>query len=206
MTEKNTVDFWFDPTCPWCWMTSRWILDVEKIREIQVNWRPFSLSILNKGRDLSESYQKHMDESWAPARVAMAVAEKHPEKLGDFYTAIGEEIHHNENKNNEYKDAIALALKNVDLPAELAEAGETDEFDSQLEASIKDAQKLVGDDVGVPIVAFNGTAFFGPVFSPAPQGEEAGKVFDAAVTLASYPGFFELKRSRNVGPIFNNKK
>lgn len=206
MAEKNTVDFWFDPICPWCWMTSRWILDIEKIRDIEVNWRPFSLPLLNKGRDLPKSYQKHMDESWAPARVAMAVADKHPEKLGEFYTAIGEEIHHNDNKSNDHKDAIAIALKNVDLPAELAEYGENDQYDAKLEESIKDAQKLVGDDVGVPVVAFNGTAFFGPVFSPAPQGEEAGKVFDAAVALASYPGFFELKRSRNVGPIFNTEK
>lgn len=202
MAEKNTVDFWFDPICPWCWITSRWIVDVEKIRDITVNWHPFSLATLNKNRDLPADYRQHMDESWAPARVAIAVAQQYPDQLGQFYTALGEEIHHRQNKANQYQDAIATALKALDLPEQLLEAGKGTDFDQALLESNAAALKLVGDDVGVPIIALNGTAFFGPVMSPAPEGEEAGKVFDAAVALASYPGFFELKRSRTVGPIF----
>ncbi|QRZ60842.1 DsbA family protein [Rothia sp. ZJ932] len=203
MSEKNTVDFWFDPICPWCWITSRWIVDVEKIRDIEVNWHPFSLSTLNKGRDLPEDYRAAMDRSWAPARVAAAVAQKFPGTVGEFYTALGTEIHHNENKTNDYKDALVAALETVELPAELVDAGFSDEYDQALVDSNAAALDLVGDDVGVPIIALNGSSFFGPVISPAPQGEEAGKIFDAAVALASYPGFFELKRSRTVEPIFN---
>lgn len=203
---KDTVDFWFDPTCPWCWMTSRWIKDVEKIRDISVTWHPFSLSVLNEGRDLPAGYRAHMEEAWGPARVVTAVAQQYGQAEVDaLYTALGEEIHHRENKGGgHYADAIAAALRATGLPAELAEAAQSQEFDEPMRASTREGLDAAGgDDIGVPLMSINGVTFFGPVMSPAPTGEEAGKVFDAAVTLAAYPGFYEIKRPRNVGPIFN---
>ncbi|WP_346845645.1 DsbA family protein [uncultured Rothia sp.] len=208
MSDTAKVDFWFDPMCPWCWMTSRWIKDVEKVRDVEVTWHPFSLSILNEGRDLPESYQKHMDEAWGPARVVAAVYDQYDQaKLDELYTALGEEIHHRKNNKDSYTDAIEKALKAVGLPAELAEFATSGKFDEQLRASNKAGLDAAGgDDIGVPLMSINGVTFFGPVMSPAPTGEEAGKVFDGALALASYPGFFEIKRPRNVGPIFNTEK
>lgn len=207
MGETAKVDFWFDPICPWCWMTSRWIKDVEKVRDITVEWHPFSLAVLNEGKDLPESYRKHMEDAWGPARVATAVAEQLSQKeLDALYTALGEQIHHQENTKDQYADAIAQALKETGLSADLAEVAKSDEYDQKMRASTQEGLDAAGgDDIGVPLMSINDVTFFGPVMSPAPTGEEAGKVFDGALALASYPGFFELKRPRNVGPIFNNK-
>lgn len=203
---ENKVEFWFDPTCPWCWMTSRWIKDVEAIRDIEVKWNPFSLAVLNEGRDLDPGYRKHIDNTWGPARVATAVVEQYGQaKVDEFYTALGEEIHHKKNKQGTYfEQAIEAALATTGLPAELAEVAFTEDYDEAMRASTRAGLDAAGgDDIGVPLMSINGVTFFGPVMSPAPTGEEAGKVFDGAVALASYPGFFELKRPRNVGPIFN---
>ena len=201
------VDFWFDPICPWCWITSRWIGEVQKVRNIEVTWRPFSLSMHNQGRDLPADYQAAMDRSWAPTRLITAVRELHGnEVIKPLYDALGEQIHHNDNKADSYRDAIVKALEEVNLPAELADVAFTDKYDEQMRASLDLALKTVGGtDVGVPLISINGTAFFGPVISPSPAGEEAGKLFDGALALASYPGFFELKRPRNVGPIFHGE-
>lgn len=203
---ENKVEFWFDPTCPWCWMTSRWIKDVEAIRDVEVKWNPFSLAVLNEGRDLDPGYRKHIDNTWGPARVATAVAEQYGQaKVDEFYTALGEEIHHKKNKQGTYfEKAIEVALAQVGLPAELAKVAFSEDYDEAMRASTRAGLDAAGgDDIGVPLMSINGVTFFGPVMSPAPTGEEAGKVFDGAVALASYPGFFELKRPRNVGPIFN---
>ncbi|SIL55521.1 DsbA family protein [Rothia sp. ND6WE1A] len=208
MSETSKIDFWFDPICPWCWMTSRWIKDVEKVRDVEVQWHPFSLAVLNEGRDLPESYQKHMDEAWGPVRVATAVSERYGQTEVDaLYTALGEEIHHRKNNDNKYSDAIEKALAATGLPAELAEFATSGESDERMRTSTKEGLEAAGgDDIGVPLMSINGVTFFGPVMSPAPTGEEAGKVFDGALALASYPGFFELKRPRNVGPIFNTEQ
>lgn len=206
---ENNVDFWFDPTCPWCWMTSRWIKEVQGLRDVEVTWHPFSLSVLNEGRDLPADYQAHMEKAWGPARVVTAVAQKYSQAEVDaLYTAMGEEIHHQQNKGGElYADAITKALEFVGLPAELAQVAFTEEYDEFMRASTRAGLDAAGgDDIGVPLMSINGVTFFGPVMSPAPTGEEAAKVFDGAVALASYPGFFEIKRPRNVGPIFNTEK
>lgn len=206
MTEK--VEYWFDPICPWAWMTSRWMTEVEGIRDVEVIWNPFSLSILNEGKDIPADYRAHMDRSRGPARVAMAVRETQgQEKVKAFYDAVGTAIHpENTGERDEakrYREAIERALAETGLPAELVEEAEKDTYDEALRASNARALKLVGDDVGVPIIALEGAAFFGPVMSPAPKGEEAGKVWDGALALASYEGFFELKRSRTRGPQFD---
>lgn len=202
------VDYWFDPTCPWAWMTSRWMTEVEGIRDVEVTWHPFSLGALNEGRDLDPDYRRHTDNGWGPARVAMAVREMHgQDKVKPYYDAVGTALHpertDEEDDVERYRQAILRGLREAGLPEELAQYAETDEFDERLRASNREALDLVGDDVGVPIISIDGTAFFGPVMSPAPKGEEAGRVWDGALALASYPGFFELKRSRTQGPQFD---
>nr|NLD40780.1 disulfide bond formation protein DsbA [Actinomycetales bacterium] len=200
MTEN--VDFYFDPICPWAWMTSRWALEVEKVRDVQVTFKPMSLSALNEGRDLDPDYRAKMDRAWRPIRVVLA-AEDHggQEVLRDLYTAIGRRFH-NEGRGSEDMSAVVEALEEVGLPAELIEAADSEERDDRLRELQQSVVALVGDDVGTPVLTVRGSSFFGPVISPAPVGEEAGTLFDGVAAAASYPGFFELKRSRTVGPIF----
>lgn len=204
MTEqtRETVDFWFDPICPFAWITSRWILEVERVRDIEVKWHIMSLSVLNEGRDLDEGYRKLMDRAWLPARAATQVWERHgDEKLGEFYTAIGTRIHNEGEKD--FEAAVAGALADLSLDAAILDAAKTDELDAKLRASHEEGISKVGDEVGTPVVAFNGTAFFGPVMTRIPRGEQAGKIFDAAVTLGGYEYFYELKRSRTTDPEFS---
>ncbi|RZU61299.1 mycothiol-dependent nitroreductase Rv2466c family protein [Zhihengliuella halotolerans] len=202
MSETTTVDFWFDPICPFAWATSRWILEVEKVRPVQVQWNVMSLSVLNEGRDLPEDYRKSMDAGWGPVRVIVAAAQQHgSDVVADLYTAMGELFHYE--KVADRPEVIRRALETVGLPAELAAAADSDEFDEALRASHAAGIEQVGQDVGTPILSLNGTAFFGPVITRVPSGEEAGKLFDAAVTLAGFPYFFEIKRSRTESPTFD---
>lgn len=204
----TAIDFWFDPICPWCWITSRWIGEVQKVRDIQVRWRPFSLGVLNEGRDLKTGYRAMLDNGWGPARVVVAAGELYGDAvLKPLYDALGKQIHHMKNATvgDRFLPAIKTALDEANLPANLIKYATTDELEAPLRASVAEALKMAGDDVGVPLIAIDGIAFFGPVLSPAPSGEEAGKIFDGAVALASYPGFFELKRSRTAGPIFHGE-
>jgi 2-hydroxychromene-2-carboxylate isomerase len=198
----QTVDFWFDPICPWAWMTSRWMLEVEQVRPVKTVFHVMSLSVLNDGRDVSDDYRAMLDQGWAPVRVALAVGERYgQEQLRAFYTAIGTRIHVQQEGFG--RDTIEGALRDVGLPTDLADAGDVGDDDEALRASHHAGMDPVGYDVGTPVIHVGEVAFFGPVMSPAPKGEEAGKVFDGVVALASYEGFFELKRTRSVGPIFD---
>ncbi|HYN68206.1 MAG TPA: disulfide bond formation protein DsbA [Ornithinibacter sp.] len=203
MSERNTAEFWFDPLCPWAWMTSRWMTEVEKVRPVDVTWSVMSLSVLNEGRDLPADYREMLDRGWGPVRVVIATRDKFGDDIvKPLYDALGERIHH---RGEAYDDAIVGALAALDLPAELAQAATTDEHDDGLRASHQRAIDLVGDDVGTPVVAVNGIAFFGPVVSPAPKGEAAGRLWDGCVLVGGTEGFFELKRSRTVDPIFDTE-
>ncbi len=200
----ETVKFWFDCTCPFAWATSRWIKEVEKVRDITVEFEPMSLSVLNDGRDLDPGYMEMMKAAWGPARVAAKVALDAPEKVDAYYTAMGSLIHGQGNGGRKgfgaYADIIEQALADAALPAEFASVANTEDVDEQLRTFHNNGISEVGDEVGTPVVKLGDTAFFGPVITRIPTGEEAGEIFDAAVRLAQYPYFFEIKRTRTEAP------
>lgn len=200
----NTVNFWFDVTCPFAWQTSRWIKEVEKVRDIEVTWTPMSLSVLNDGRDLDEGYLEMMKAAWGPARVFAKVAAEEPEKVDQLYTAMGTIVHVGKESGKKgfgaYDGVIEQALEEVGLNATYATVANSEQVDEQLRAFHQSAIDGVGDEVGTPVIKLGDTAFFGPVITRVPVGEEAGELFDAAVRLSQYPYFFELKRSRTENP------
>ncbi len=200
--DLTVVDFWFDPICPWAWMTSRWMLEVEKVRPVAARWHTMSLAYLNQGRDLPEDYRAKMDGARAPVRVVIAATEGHgQEVMLPLYTALGTRFHHE--KLPQDRATIQSALTEVGLPVDLADAMTSTDYDAALMASHHAGMDQVGLEVGTPVIAVDGVAFFGPVVSPAPRGEAAGKLWDGVLLVAGTDGFFELKRSRTRDPIFD---
>jgi protein-disulfide isomerase-like protein with CxxC motif len=200
--ELTIVDFWFDPMCPWAWIASRWILEVEKIRPVQPRWHVMSLSVLNEGKDVPEQYKELIQQGWGPVRVAIAAEAKYgPEVLGPLYTALGTRHHHEKAPFD--RATIEAALAEAGLPAELADAMDSTEYDDAVRASHADGINRVGYEVGTPVISVKGTSIFGPVVSPIPRGDAAAKLWDGVLALAETDGFFELKRSRTRDPIFD---
>ncbi|MEV4543780.1 disulfide bond formation protein DsbA [Micromonospora echinaurantiaca] len=207
MTERAAVDMWFDPLCPWAWITSRWLLEVEQVRDVDIRFHVMSLSVLNEGRELPEQYQELMRTGWGPVRICIAAEQRHgSEVLRKLYTALGTRIHLG--KQNLGPELYAAALTDAGLDPALAEAAGSTEYDEALRASHEAGMRPVGTDVGTPVIHAPGpdggqVAFFGPVVTPAPKGEAAGRLWDGVLLVSATPGFFELKRSRDLDPIFD---
>jgi protein-disulfide isomerase-like protein with CxxC motif len=196
------ADFWFDPLCPWAWITSRWMLEVEKVRDVETHWHVMSLAILNSGRDLGEDYEKLMAQAWGPVRVCIAAEQAHgSQALGPLYTALGNRFHLE--KLPKDRPTIEAALAEAGLPTELADAMTDTSYDEALDKSHHAGMDPVGMEVGTPVIHVNGFSIFGPVITPAPKGDDAAKLWDGLVLMGSVPGFYELKRSRELGPIFD---
>jgi 2-hydroxychromene-2-carboxylate isomerase len=202
-TSRTPVDFWFDPSCPWAWMTSRWVDEVARLRDLDVTWHVMSLAVLNENStELSDHYKQFLPRALRYTRLVTAVAELHgADLIKPLYDALGTRIHLGGSIDAD--TVMAEALAELDLPAELVAFADTTEFEPQLRASHADGIGRVGQDVGTPVIAVNGTAFFGPVISPAPKGEQAAALWDGVVAVAAYDGFFEIKRSRTRGPQFD---
>jgi protein-disulfide isomerase-like protein with CxxC motif len=197
------VDFWFDPLCPWAWITSRWILEVAKVRPVEPRWHVMSLAVLNENRDdLPEGYKERMVQAWGPVRVCVAAEQKFGnDAVLPLYTAIGNRFHNEKAERN--RETIEAALAEAGLPADLADALDSTEYDEAVRASHTDGIDRVGIEVGTPIIAVGDAAIFGPVVTPIPRGEPAGKLWDGVRLCLETPGFYELKRSRLAPPIFD---
>lgn len=205
MTDQPSVqvDFWFDPLCPWAWITSRWMLEVAKVRPVQPRWHVMSLAVLNEDKDdLSEGYKERMAKAWGPVRVCVAAEQKiGNDAVLPLYTAIGNRFHNEKAERN--RETIEAALAEASLPADLADAMDSTEYDEAVRASHADGIERVGFEVGTPIIAVGDASIFGPVVTPIPRGEAAGKLWDGVWLCLETPGFYELKRSRLAPPIFD---
>ncbi|TNM37532.1 DsbA family protein [Nocardioides albidus] len=197
----HRADFWFDPMCPFAWITSRWILEVEKVRDVEVAWHVMSLGYLNQDRDIPDGYREFLVPAWGPVRVLVAAQQRYGDKvLRPMYDAFGQRIHVEGRTLHAQPDGglalIAEVLEEVGLDAGLIEAATDPSYDDAVAASHHEGMDAVGDDVGTPTIHIDGAAFFGPVLSKIPRGEDAGRLWDGCVAVASFPYFYELKRSR----------
>ena len=201
-TSRETAELWFDPLCPWAWLTSRWLLEVATVRPVDVKFHLMSLSMLNEDRDISDEYRKLLAPGRGIGRVVMAAQIEHGDSVvAGLYTELGRRIHHE--KRDRDRAMVAEALAAVGLPTGLVDAWDDESIDAKVRSSHEEGIGGVGMDVGTPVIRVAGVSFFGPVVTPAPVGEAAGRLWDGALLVASTPGFYELKRTRDEGPRFD---
>jgi 2-hydroxychromene-2-carboxylate isomerase len=192
----DDVTFFFDPTCPFTWRTSRWLRSVTQPRGHTIGWRLMSLTMLNEGKDLPEQWRERLAFSIRPVRVLFATLDEHGgAALDRLYTEFGTRLHY---EHADLDNAlISTALAAADLPAELTAAADDESLDDAIRASHEEGQARVGQESGSPILAIgDGPGFFGPVVVPPPEGEAAEKLYDAVRLLSAVPEFSELKRAR----------
>jgi protein-disulfide isomerase-like protein with CxxC motif len=200
--DVKVAEFWFDPVCPWAWMASRWLLEVEQVRPVKAHWHVMSLSYLNQDKDVPDEYRELLEKAWGPVRVCIAAAEQHgDEVLARLYTALGRRFH-DEGREKD-RATVEEALEEAGLPVSLADAMDSTEYDDALRKSHHAGMDQVGMEVGTPVISVEGVAFFGPVVTPIPRGEAAGRLWDGVVLVAGTDGFYELKRTRDRDPIFD---
>lgn len=203
--DRVTVDFWFDPVCPYSWIGSRWLLEVEQSRPVDVRWHVMSLYLLNEHRTDDPSYLDYLREVSGAARVATAAAYRFgSDVLRELYSGFGEVIfdHWRYATRDECREAMRAALVRARLPLDLVEVFDTTEYDGDLRRSHLTAMAAVGDEGGTPSTALNGVAFSGPVLSSIPRGEDATRIFDGCLLLTGFHDFFEIKRTRTAEPVF----
>ncbi len=200
--SRATADFWFDPICPWAWMASRWMKEVEQVRDVDTRFHVMSLTYLNEDNDIPDDYRERLSTAWGPVRVCIAAAQRHGAAVLDpLYTELGTRFH-NEGRERT-RETVESALVAAGVPAELADAMESTEYDDALKKSHHEGMDQVGMEVGTPVISVEGVAFFGPVVTPIPRGEEAGRLWDGVRLVAGVDGFYELKRSRDADPRFD---
>ncbi len=198
---SQVVDLWVDPACPWAWITSRWLLEAASVRDLEVRFHVMSLSVLNHGRHLPVEYREFLDKGWGPVRVLIAARERHGNQVIEpLYSAMGTRRH--VQGEDDFTLIIREALAEVGLEPNLADAATSTDFDETLRISHHQGVDAVGEDVGTPVIHIGEVAFFGPVITPAPKGEAAGRLYDGVLAVASTPGFYEIKRTRTEGASF----
>ncbi|MFI6601629.1 DsbA family protein [Nonomuraea sp. NPDC050536] len=205
MTEKTPVDLWFDPFCPFAWVTSRWLIEVEKVRPIDIHWHIMSLNVLNEDKDVPEAYREQIARAIEPVRVVAAARAKHGDHVvGALYTELGTRLHNERQikRLGRLRETVEAALEAAGLEPELADAMDSEEFDEAVRESHNEGIGLVGQEVGTPVIRIGGNAFFGPVITKIYRGQEAGRLWDGVVAVTSFEDFFELKRSRTKTPAF----
>lgn len=206
--STTSAEMFFDPACPWAWMTSRWMMEAAQVRDLDITWSVMSLSVLNEGRDLDEGYTAMLERTWGPVRTIIAATEGLADEEANtlrkkMYDAYGQRIHLDGRGSEDLPAITAEVVEELGLDPALTEAGTSDSHDQALRASHQRAMDLVGDEVGTPVVSVEGVAFFGPVVTPAPKGEAAGRLWDGCLLVAGTPGFYEIKRTRSQGPDFS---
>ncbi|SDI19920.1 hypothetical protein SAMN05192558_101177 [Actinokineospora alba] len=201
------VDLYIDPVCPYTWLVTQWLLEVERLRDLDLRYHVMSLRMLNESRVVDGRYRRAVDNSSGPSRVAAAVLVRHgPEALRAWHAAFGAAIfdHWRYPDAQEYVSASKHALTVAGLPTELV-AADSAAVEEALRRSHTEGVTPVGADAGTPIVHLDGVAFFGPVLNAVPRGDDAVRLFDAARMLAQCPDFFELKRTRTAPPVLRTE-
>ena len=207
------LEFYFDPVCPWAWITSRWVTNVQQLRNYEVSWKFISLRMINAERGYAghEAYEQIHNAGLAGLRVASAArAQGGNTSVAAVYTALGNAIHiggRREELVNDPKSFLLSIVADAGLPAEVAAAFDDSTHDEVIRYETEAALSRTGKDVGTPILTFNPksaneASLFGPVISQAPKGDEAMKLWDAVQTIAE-SGVAEIKRSLRAAPQFD---